>query len=136
GQKMLTSLGWHCFGLGYGLFVINLKDWIVEHQVLLGKTKTLGYSVEKFTSIPISQIEKELNVLGLDSVEDYDFKDWVWISEDKILCIINDNSLIKQFLQQGIEMINCPQDIWIVNIRTGEKERLTRFGDRSLKLIQ
>ncbi|MCS7277888.1 MAG: hypothetical protein NZ531_03465, partial [Aquificaceae bacterium] len=88
GQKMLTSLGWHCFGLGYGLFVINLKDWIVEHQVLLGKTKTLGYSVEKFTSIPISQIKEELNVLGLDSVEDYDFKDWVWISEDKILCII------------------------------------------------
>ncbi|MCS7265835.1 MAG: hypothetical protein NZ805_13495, partial [Armatimonadetes bacterium] len=99
-------------------------------------TKTLGYSVEKFTSIPISQIKEELNVLGLDSVEDYDFKDWVWISEDKILCIIEDNSLIEQFLQQGIEMINCPQDIWIVNIRIGEKERLTRFGDRSLKLIR
>lgn len=136
GQKMLTSLGWHCFGLGYGLFVINLKDWIVEHQVLLEGTKTLGYSVEQFTSIPISQIEEKLNVLGLDSVEDYRFKDWAWISEDKILCVIEDLSLLGKFLQQGIEMINYPQDIWIVNIRTGEKERLTRFSDRGLKLIQ
>lgn len=200
GQKILTSLGWH-YDPGYGLFIINLQNWEIERQILMNRINTIGCSVERFTSIPISQIDiielklridlktltllkqykdelerisytedlrpflkkiapqslphlnpislRDLNLtkqrlmkiiddaqflVSIQRDENYNFSSWTWVKDDTILCIVSDRSRFFEFMKQGTEIVNDPQDIWLINILTGESTRLTYFGTQERRL--
>ena len=71
---------------------------------------------------------------------EFEFHWWAWVDENTILCVAEDLTCLPAYTGYNEfkrELVSrCPEDIWLIDIRTGKRKRLTNFGKLEIKIAK
>ena len=116
-KKRLRKDGWLVTGyLGCTIIAAKLKkndrnkmyaDWIEEYETDLLQTKPLEYNPKFSVIVPVYNVQKEMLVACIESVQKQTYQNWE-------LCLVDDASTmseVKETLEtyKGIENIKIPR---------------------------
>lgn len=132
-------------------YMDQLKDISDNYDLrpLIAKYTWVNFS----TPVTLSRLRKEDLVLRgltkesfINLIQDSDFvhrlqeqnptarfRWWTWINDYSILCIIEDNSY-PFYIDKNTEIISAPEDIWLINLQTQQRTRLTKFGEMEIRI--
>jgi hypothetical protein len=72
--------------------------------------------------------------------KEFEFRWWAWVDENTILCVAEDLTCLPAYTGYNEfkrELVSrCPEDIWLIDIRTGKRKRLTNFGKLEIKIAK